>query len=198
MFTRWVCWVRGPTVMGDKPPKSIKPEADFIPKNSKGIEISPRGTKAYPLAETTASVQDSKAVAIGGGYEPLFIVKGILMQREDVTLEWIFLPRKPNKKLKTYIEKISDLIHKGGARTAALRTGSQMCQLSWFLDPGGWSKTAAMDCTSSPPVCTLSLGIDNGEDCKPGVLNLPNVVTFHTIPHAVVTPNHTIIFVASS
>ncbi|KAL6084271.1 hypothetical protein STEG23_038369 [Scotinomys teguina] len=40
---------------------------------------------------------------------------GILMQREDVILEWIFLPRKPNKKLKTYIEKISDLIHKGAA-----------------------------------------------------------------------------------
>ncbi|KAL6040018.1 hypothetical protein STEG23_015584 [Scotinomys teguina] len=37
---------------------------------------------------------------------------GILMQREDVKLEWIFLPRKPNKKLKTYIEKISDLIQK--------------------------------------------------------------------------------------
>ncbi|KAL6038617.1 hypothetical protein STEG23_017921, partial [Scotinomys teguina] len=40
---------------------------------------------------------------------------GILMQREDVILEWIFLPCKPNKKLKTYIEKISDLIHKGTA-----------------------------------------------------------------------------------
>ncbi|KAL6085006.1 hypothetical protein STEG23_017697 [Scotinomys teguina] len=38
--------------------------------------------------------------------------QGILMQREDVIMEWIFLPRKPNKKLKTYIEKISDLIHK--------------------------------------------------------------------------------------
>ncbi|KAL6038870.1 hypothetical protein STEG23_031180, partial [Scotinomys teguina] len=37
---------------------------------------------------------------------------GILMQREDVILQWIFLPRKPDKKLKTYIEKISDLIHK--------------------------------------------------------------------------------------
>ncbi|KAL6033485.1 hypothetical protein STEG23_016302 [Scotinomys teguina] len=41
---------------------------------------------------------------------------GILMQREDVILEWIFLPHKPNKKLKTYIEKISDLIHKGKLR----------------------------------------------------------------------------------
>ncbi|KAL6084895.1 hypothetical protein STEG23_032023 [Scotinomys teguina] len=42
--------------------------------------------------------------------------QGILMQREDVILEWIFLPRKPNKKLKTYIEKISDLIHKDMTR----------------------------------------------------------------------------------
>ncbi|KAL6054675.1 hypothetical protein STEG23_035366, partial [Scotinomys teguina] len=40
-------------------------------------------------------------------------LEGILMQREDVILEWILLPCKPNKKLKTYIEKISDLIHKG-------------------------------------------------------------------------------------
>ncbi|KAL6070467.1 hypothetical protein STEG23_006054, partial [Scotinomys teguina] len=46
--------------------------------------------------------------------------KGILMQREDVILEWIFLPRKPNKKLKTYIEKISDLIHKGKLRLRQL------------------------------------------------------------------------------
>ncbi|KAL6087654.1 hypothetical protein STEG23_030580 [Scotinomys teguina] len=43
---------------------------------------------------------------------PLHSPTGILMQREDVILEWIFLPCKPNKKLKTYIEKISDLIHK--------------------------------------------------------------------------------------
>ncbi|KAL6081333.1 hypothetical protein STEG23_037614 [Scotinomys teguina] len=50
---------------------------------------------------------------------------GILMQREDVILEWIFLPRKPNKKLKTYIEKISDLIHKGKLR---------LCQLTG-MDP---------------------------------------------------------------
>ncbi|KAL6084670.1 hypothetical protein STEG23_027609 [Scotinomys teguina] len=43
-----------------------------------------------------------------------FIFPGIctLSLREDVILEWIFLPRKPNKKLKTYIEKICDLIHK--------------------------------------------------------------------------------------
>ncbi|KAL6038242.1 hypothetical protein STEG23_034915 [Scotinomys teguina] len=45
---------------------------------------------------------------------------GILMQREDVILEWIFLPCKPSKKLKTYIEKISDLIHKGKLRLRQL------------------------------------------------------------------------------
>ncbi|KAL6034713.1 hypothetical protein STEG23_001692, partial [Scotinomys teguina] len=51
----------------------------------------------------------------------------ILMQREDVILEWIFLPCKPNEKLKTYIEKIFDLIHKeaitgcgNGIRTAVV------------------------------------------------------------------------------
>ncbi|KAL6085325.1 hypothetical protein STEG23_029139 [Scotinomys teguina] len=42
---------------------------------------------------------------------------GILMQREDVILEWIFLPHKANKKLKTYIEidlyRKLPLIHKG-------------------------------------------------------------------------------------
>ena len=30
---------------------------------------------------------------------------GILMQKEDIFLEWIFLPHKPSKKLKTYVEK---------------------------------------------------------------------------------------------
>ncbi|KAL6034957.1 hypothetical protein STEG23_012072 [Scotinomys teguina] len=42
--------------------------------------------------------------------------QGILMEREDVILEWIFLPHKPNNKLKTYIEKISDLIHNSKLR----------------------------------------------------------------------------------
>ncbi|KAL6077533.1 hypothetical protein STEG23_006731, partial [Scotinomys teguina] len=52
----------------------------------------------------------SKAAAVG----LYFIFPGIctLSLREDVILEWIFLPCKPNKKLKTYVEKISDLIHK--------------------------------------------------------------------------------------
>ncbi|KAL6079898.1 hypothetical protein STEG23_014350 [Scotinomys teguina] len=44
----------------------------------------------------------------------------ILMQRKDVILEWIFLPHKPNKKLKTYIEKISDLIHKDNPDTSLM------------------------------------------------------------------------------
>ncbi|KAL6073594.1 hypothetical protein STEG23_027895, partial [Scotinomys teguina] len=33
-----------------------------------------------------------------------------------------------------------------------------MCQLSWFLDPGGWSKTAAVRLYFIfPEICTLSL-----------------------------------------
>ncbi|KAL6031670.1 hypothetical protein STEG23_000747 [Scotinomys teguina] len=42
--------------------------------------------------------------------------------------------------------------------TAALRTESRMCRLSWFLDPGGWSKTAAVGLYFIfPGICTLSL-----------------------------------------
>ncbi|KAL6069439.1 hypothetical protein STEG23_009792, partial [Scotinomys teguina] len=42
-------------------------------------------------------------------------------------------------------------------RTAALRTESRMCRLSWFLDPGGWSKTAAVELYFIfPGICTLS------------------------------------------
>ena len=37
----------------------------------------------------------------------------ILMQRDDIILEWIFLPHKLSKKLKTYVENVSELILKG-------------------------------------------------------------------------------------
>ena len=47
------------------------------------------------------------------------------MQREDIILEWIFLPHKPSKKLKTYVEKVSELIIKGKLR---------LCQLAG-IDP---------------------------------------------------------------
>ena len=51
--------------------------------------------------------------------------KGILIQREDIILEWIFSPHKPSKKLKTYVEKVSELILKGKLR---------LCQLTG-IDP---------------------------------------------------------------
>ena len=50
---------------------------------------------------------------------------GILMQREDIILEWIFIPHKPSKKLKTYVEKVSELIIKDKLR---------LCQLA-DIDP---------------------------------------------------------------
>lgn len=37
---------------------------------------------------------------------------GILMQRKHIIFEWIFLPHKQNKKLKTYMKKIVNLIKK--------------------------------------------------------------------------------------
>ncbi|KAL6086645.1 hypothetical protein STEG23_000213, partial [Scotinomys teguina] len=45
-----------------------------------------------------------------------------------------------------------------GTRIAALRTKSRMCRLSWFLDPGGWSKNATVGLYFIfPGICTLSL-----------------------------------------
>jgi hypothetical protein len=46
---------------------------------------------------------------------------GLIMEREDSIVEWISLVHKQSKKLKTYIEKISELIIKGRIR---------LCQLS--------------------------------------------------------------------
>jgi hypothetical protein len=45
---------------------------------------------------------------------------GNLMQREDYILEWIFLAHNQSKKLKTYIEKVSELILKGQMRLRQL------------------------------------------------------------------------------
>jgi hypothetical protein len=44
----------------------------------------------------------------------------IIMQREDSIMEWIFLAHKQSKKVKTYIEKISELIIKGRIRLCQL------------------------------------------------------------------------------
>ena len=49
---------------------------------------------------------------------------GILIQRNDIILEWI-LSHKPSKKIKTYVEKVSELIIKGKLR---------LCQLAG-IDP---------------------------------------------------------------
>ncbi|KAL6088898.1 hypothetical protein STEG23_029186, partial [Scotinomys teguina] len=47
-----------------------------------------------------------------------------------------------------------------------------MCRLSWFLDPGGWSKTAAVGLYFIfPGICTLSLDHDQ-----------PRGVTIHRVP----------------
>ncbi|KAL6049986.1 hypothetical protein STEG23_006930 [Scotinomys teguina] len=51
-----------------------------------------------------------------------------------------------------------DFIPQELTRTAALRTESRMCRLSWFLDPGGWSKATVVGLYFIfPGICTLSL-----------------------------------------
>ncbi|ERE65488.1 putative HERV-K-5q33.3 provirus ancestral Pol protein [Cricetulus griseus] len=50
------------------------------------------------------------------------------MKREDTILEWIFLQHKQNKKLKTYIENISDLFLKGKLRLRQL-TGKDQAEI---------------------------------------------------------------------
>ncbi|KAL6087735.1 hypothetical protein STEG23_010568, partial [Scotinomys teguina] len=80
-------------------------------------ELSPEAEKELALVEKT--IREAHVDRVNPELKCVLVIlpsrhspTGILMQREDVILEWIFLPRKPNKKLKTYIEKISDLIHK--------------------------------------------------------------------------------------
>lgn len=49
------------------------------------------------------------------------LTTGILMQREDNILEWIFFcHKKQNEKLNTYVEKVSELILKGKLRLCPL------------------------------------------------------------------------------
>ncbi|KAL6059591.1 hypothetical protein STEG23_036254 [Scotinomys teguina] len=80
-------------------------------------ELSAEAEKELALVEKT--IQEAHVDRVNPELKCILVIlpsrhspTGILMQREDVILEWIFLPHKPSKKLKTYIEKISDLIHK--------------------------------------------------------------------------------------
>ncbi|KAL6084927.1 hypothetical protein STEG23_036236, partial [Scotinomys teguina] len=61
------------------------------------------------------------------------------------------------------------VISTGGTRTGALRAESRMCLLSWFLDPGGWSKAATVGLYFIfPGICTLSLtqGTEGIRECS--------------------------------
>lgn len=59
--------------MGDRPPKSIKPEADFIPEKEKKITMG--NTSLSAIALTAARDRASVAVAMGAGLEPPLRVK---------------------------------------------------------------------------------------------------------------------------
>ncbi|KAL6072225.1 hypothetical protein STEG23_038050 [Scotinomys teguina] len=80
-------------------------------------ELSAEAEKELAIVEKT--IREAHVYRVNPDLKCILVIlpsrhstTGILMQSEDVILEWIFLPCKPNKKLKTYIEKMSDLIHK--------------------------------------------------------------------------------------
>ncbi|KAL6048456.1 hypothetical protein STEG23_026502, partial [Scotinomys teguina] len=84
-------------------------------------ELTPEAEKELALVEK--KVQDGHVDQVDPKLDCILVIlpsrhspTGILMQREDIILEWIFLPNKQSKKLKTYVEKISDLILKGKLR----------------------------------------------------------------------------------
>ncbi|KAL6035037.1 hypothetical protein STEG23_037457 [Scotinomys teguina] len=88
-------------------------------------ELSPEAEKELALVEK--KVQDGHVDRMDPKLDCILVIlpsrhspTGILMQREDIILEWIFLPNKQSKKLKTYVEKISDLILKGKLRLRQL------------------------------------------------------------------------------
>lgn len=77
---------------------------------------------------------------------------GILMQRDDIIIEWIFLPHKPSKYLKTHEEKFSELIIKYKLR---------LCQLSG-IHPAEIIVTFTAD--------EIKMLLENKEPCKELVL----------------------------
>ncbi|KAL6031758.1 hypothetical protein STEG23_037209 [Scotinomys teguina] len=88
-------------------------------------ELTPEAEKELALVEK--KVQDGHVDRVDPKLDCILVIlpsrhspTGILMQREDIILEWIFLPNKQSKKLKTYVEKISDLILKGKLRLRQL------------------------------------------------------------------------------
>ncbi|KAL6087981.1 hypothetical protein STEG23_022841, partial [Scotinomys teguina] len=88
-------------------------------------ELTPEAEKELALVEK--KVQDGHVDLVDPKLDCILVIlpsrhspTGILMQREDIILEWIFLPNKQSKKLKIYVEKISDLILKGKLRLRQL------------------------------------------------------------------------------
>ncbi|KAL6058927.1 hypothetical protein STEG23_022115, partial [Scotinomys teguina] len=88
-------------------------------------ELTPEAEKELALVEK--KVQDGHVDRVDPKLDCILVIlpsrhspTGILMQREDIILKWIFLPNKQSKKLKTYVEKISDLILKGKLRLRQL------------------------------------------------------------------------------
>lgn len=68
-------WVQDCTMMADRPPKSIKLEANFIPEKENNNNNHHKAHKAHSaVPETTARDPASEIVVMETGFEP-FVVK---------------------------------------------------------------------------------------------------------------------------
>jgi hypothetical protein len=96
------------TLQGDKDLNSQKKLSAEAEKELALVERKLQDTHLDQIKPKMACI----LVILPSTYSPT----GILMQREDYILEWIFLAYRQSKKLKTYTEKVSKLILKGKMR----------------------------------------------------------------------------------
>ncbi|KAL6086919.1 hypothetical protein STEG23_013424, partial [Scotinomys teguina] len=114
-----------PKLLPSDGPRKCHPEREGDKDLNSPRELTPEAEKELALVEK--KVQDGHVDRVDPKLDCILVIlpsrhspTGILMQREDIILEWIFLPNKQSKKLKTYVEKISDLILKGKLRLRQL------------------------------------------------------------------------------
>ena len=101
---------------------------------------SPRELTAEPEKELTMieeKLQEAHVDRVNSNLNCILVIlpsrispTGIVMQRDDIILEWIFLPHKPSKKLKTYVEKVSEFIIKDKLRAGEM--GQRLRALTAF------------------------------------------------------------------
>ncbi|KAL6093299.1 hypothetical protein STEG23_011915 [Scotinomys teguina] len=88
----------------------------------------------------------------------VIVIMGHAGHRHQIITSWVIVVRSSSGSSSSSVVGRQCGRRHLGTRTAALRTESRMCRLSWFLDPGGWGKAATVGLYFIfPGICTLSL-----------------------------------------